>query len=245
MSTALSPRIVGGHLGLDLVNTVAPRTPSGEEHEDYLTTAQQLLDWSRRVGVLSDVEADAVSAAWATAGTGDQALRAVWEIREATYEVLEAALSPAADRVDRADHAHHARPADTLDALGRLFSRWTTAIARGSLAPAGVLPAAVGLPPDPPESDDGRGVARIRYGDVPAWLVPDRLAAACVELVQTVDVHQLKACPLDEGGCGWLFLDRSRNGSRRWCTMEDCGAHAKARRLTERRRRSAATGETS
>jgi predicted RNA-binding Zn ribbon-like protein len=87
-------------------------------------------------------------------------------------------------------------------------------------------------------------VARIRYGEVPAWLVPDRLAAACVELVQTVDVHQLKACPLDEGGCGWLFLDRSRNGSRRWCTMEDCGAHAKARRLTERRRR-AATGETS
>jgi predicted RNA-binding Zn ribbon-like protein len=241
MSTTHSPRIVGGHLGLDLVNTVAPRTPSGDEHEDYLTTAQQLLDWSRRVGVLSDVEADAVSAAWATAGMGDQALRAVWEVREATYEVLEAALSPAVDRSDRADHA---RRADTLDALGRLFLRLTAAIARGSLAPAGVLPAAVGLPPDSAESEDGRGVARIRYGEVPAWLVPDRLAAACVELVQTVDVHQLKACPLDEGGCGWLFLDRSRNGSRRWCTMEDCGAHAKARRLTERRRR-AATGETS
>ena len=241
MSPTHSPRIVGGHLGLDLVNTVAPRTPTGDEHEDYLTTAQQLLDWSRRVGVLSDVEAAAVSAAWATAGTGDQALRAVWEIREATYEVLEAALSRPVDRADRADYV---RRADTLDALGRLFSRWTTAIARGSLAPAGVLPAAVGLPPDPPESEDGPGVARIRYGEVPAWLVPDRLAAACVELVQTVDVHQLKACPLDEGGCGLLFLDRSRNGSRRWCTMEDCGAHAKARRLTERRRR-AATGETS
>jgi predicted RNA-binding Zn ribbon-like protein len=241
MSTTHFPRIVGGHLGLDLVNTVAPRTPTGDEHEDYLATAQQLLDWSRRVGVLSDVEADAVSAAWATAGTGDQALRAVWEIREATYEVLEAALAPPADRADRADHA---RRAETLDALGRLFLRWTTAIARGSLAPAGVLPAAVGLPPDPAESEDGRGVARIRYGEVPAWLVPDRLAAACVELVQTVDVHQLKACPLDEGGCGWLFLDRSRNGSRRWCTMEDCGAHAKARRLTERRRR-AATSQTS
>jgi predicted RNA-binding Zn ribbon-like protein len=241
MSTAHFPRIVGGHLGLDLVNTVAPRTPTGDEHEDYLTTAQQLLDWSRRVGVLSDVEADAVSAAWASAGTGDQALRAVWEVREATYEVLEAALSPPADRPDRADHV---RRADTLDALGRLFLRWTAAIARGSLAPAGVLPAAVGLPPDPDESEDGRGVARIWYGEVPAWLVPDRLAAACVELVQTVDVHQLKACPLDEGGCGWLFLDRSRNGSRRWCTMEDCGAHAKARRLTERRRR-AATGKMS
>jgi len=171
-------------------------------------------------------------------------LRAVWEVREATYEVLEAALSPAEDHADRAHRADHGRRADTLDALGRLFLRWTAAIARGSLAPAGVLPTAMGLPPGPPESEDGRGVARIRYGEVPTWLVPDRLAAACVELVQTVDVLQLKACPLDEGGCGWLFLDRSRNGSRRWCTMEDCGAHAKARRLTERRRR-AATGETS
>jgi predicted RNA-binding Zn ribbon-like protein len=31
-------------------------------------------------------------------------------------------------------------------------------------------------------------------------------------------------------GCGWLFLDTSRNGSRRWCTMEGCGNRAKARR---------------
>lgn len=30
--------------------------------------------------------------------------------------------------------------------------------------------------------------------------------------------------------CGWLFLDMSRNHSRRWCSMEDCGNRAKARR---------------
>jgi predicted RNA-binding Zn ribbon-like protein len=66
--------------------------------------------------------------------------------------------------------------------------------------------------------------------------VPDRLAHAAVDLVRGLDVRQLKACPLDEGGCGWLFLDRSRNGSRRWCSMDDCGARAKARRLTARRR---------
>ncbi|MFC2029099.1 CGNR zinc finger domain-containing protein [Chloroflexota bacterium] len=30
--------------------------------------------------------------------------------------------------------------------------------------------------------------------------------------------------------CGWLFLDMSRNRSRRWCSMEDCGNRAKARR---------------
>ncbi|MFB0536768.1 MAG: ABATE domain-containing protein [Anaerolineae bacterium] len=36
--------------------------------------------------------------------------------------------------------------------------------------------------------------------------------------------------------CGWLFLDTSRNRSRRWCSMEDCGNRAKARRNYERKR---------
>jgi predicted RNA-binding Zn ribbon-like protein len=31
-------------------------------------------------------------------------------------------------------------------------------------------------------------------------------------------------------GCGWLFLDQSRNRSRKWCDMSDCGNRAKARR---------------
>ena len=31
-------------------------------------------------------------------------------------------------------------------------------------------------------------------------------------------------------GCGWLFLDTSRNRSRRWCSMETCGNRAKAMR---------------
>ena len=34
----------------------------------------------------------------------------------------------------------------------------------------------------------------------------------------------------DEKGCGWLFFDTSRNRSRRWCDMRDCGNRAKSRR---------------
>ena len=37
-------------------------------------------------------------------------------------------------------------------------------------------------------------------------------------------------------GCGWLFLDETRNRSRRWCSMRDCGNRAKARRHYRRRR---------
>ena len=35
--------------------------------------------------------------------------------------------------------------------------------------------------------------------------------------------------------CTWLFLDTSRNRSRRWCSMETCGNRAKARRSYRRR----------
>lgn len=34
--------------------------------------------------------------------------------------------------------------------------------------------------------------------------------------------------------CGWLFLDQSKNHSRRWCSMDDCGNREKARRFYKR-----------
>jgi predicted RNA-binding Zn ribbon-like protein len=55
-------------------------------------------------------------------------------------------------------------------------------------------------------------------------------------VLRMADLAGLRRCPPDAGGCGWVFLDHSRNGSRRWCRMADCGTTAKARRLTERRR---------
>lgn len=36
--------------------------------------------------------------------------------------------------------------------------------------------------------------------------------------------------------CGWLFLDRSQAGKRRWCSMADCGNRYKARRHYRRAR---------
>lgn len=58
-----------------------------------------------------------------------------------------------------------------------------------------------------------------------------RAAAALL----TSDLERLRRC----GGerCGWLFLDRSRNRSRQWCTMEDCGNVSKVRRFRERHAR--------
>jgi predicted RNA-binding Zn ribbon-like protein len=43
--------------------------------------------------------------------------------------------------------------------------------------------------------------------------------------------------------CEWLFLDMSKNRSRQWCTMEDCGNRAKARRFYNRKKRSSSSHE--
>ena len=35
-------------------------------------------------------------------------------------------------------------------------------------------------------------------------------------------------------GCGWFFIDRSKAGRRRWCSMASCGNRAKVRRYRRR-----------
>jgi predicted RNA-binding Zn ribbon-like protein len=66
----------------------------------------------------------------------------------------------------------------------------------------------------------------------PLWEV----ARSAVEILTTADASRLGVCRHGTDGCGWVFVDATKNGSRRWCGMADCGSRAKARRLTERRR---------
>lgn len=59
-----------------------------------------------------------------------------------------------------------------------------------------------------------------------------KIALAAADLLASEDLKRLKHCP-GPVGCGWLFLDKSRNQSRRWCSMEYCGSVAKAKRFAE------------
>lgn len=54
------------------------------------------------------------------------------------------------------------------------------------------------------------------------------LAADAADLLVSEELDRVKQCSGDT--CSWLFLDRSRNRSRRWCDMADCGNRSKARR---------------
>jgi len=48
----------------------------------------------------------------------------------------------------------------------------------------------------------------------------------------------------DGEDCGWLFLDTSKNHSRRWCEMKDCGNRAKAQRHYQKLRDTSRKGRT-
>ena len=181
-------------------------------------------------GLVSDAEAErSPPRGGRTAGADEQALRAVWEIREATVRRPRAALSAGADGAG--GHARRARsavPALDRGARPRLAGSGRCA-APTARRPSRGRPSARTIRGWP-----GSGTARCRPGSS-----PDRLAAACVELVQSRRRAPTEGLPAGPGRSGWLFVDRSRNGSRRWCTMDDCGAHAKARRLTGPRRQGA------
>ena len=62
------------------------------------------------------------------------------------------------------------------------------------------------------------------------------VALSAAELLTSGDLSRLRQC--DGERCGWLFLDTSRNRSRHWCDMKDCGNRAKVRRFRTRLQRS-------
>jgi predicted RNA-binding Zn ribbon-like protein len=58
------------------------------------------------------------------------------------------------------------------------------------------------------------------------------VAQSAAELLVSSNISRVKHC----NGCGWLFLDSTRDARRRWCDMKICGNRAKARRFRERKR---------
>ncbi len=68
------------------------------------------------------------------------------------------------------------------------------------------------------------------------WVVTDQspeaaiapIALSAAALLTSPDLHRVRECGNDT--CGWLFLDSSKNQSRKWCEMSSCGNKMKARR---------------
>jgi predicted RNA-binding Zn ribbon-like protein len=113
------------------------------------------------------------------------------------------------DRVLRVSAGGHNAPAADLAAVARAY---VGALRQASLAQDG---GGYGwIWPDPPD---------LRR---PQWTI----AVQAVELLQSGQLAALGTC----AHCRWLFLDRSKNHSRRWCSMNACGAADKMRRYRSR-----------
>jgi len=66
--------------------------------------------------------------------------------------------------------------------------------------------------------------------ELPLWM----LALCVAELATSDQMQTLRECGNPE--CRWLFLDTSKNHTRRWCDMKICGNRMKARRFKAQHR---------
>lgn len=195
--------ITGGHLCLDLANTLDERR--ADEPKELLHDYSDLVAWATQAGAIDAPTARLL-------------------VREAGRDPRGAARALARARRAREE----------------LFSLFG-AVAEGRPAPADVLEA---LDPELSTALEARRLAWGRHGVAWEWremepLPLDRVLWAALlsaaELLTSGDVGRVRKC---EGArCAWLFLDRSRNGSRRWCDMTICGNRAKARRHQEKAKR--------
>jgi predicted RNA-binding Zn ribbon-like protein len=68
-------------------------------------------------------------------------------------------------------------------------------------------------------------------GDFDRPLYPVMLAASA--LLESPELARIRQCGNDP--CGWLFVDRSRSGTRQWCSSGDCGNLTRVRRFRARK----------
>jgi predicted RNA-binding Zn ribbon-like protein len=82
-------------------------------------------------------------------------------------------------------------------------------------------------------AEGGRIVGGWNFKHAPPVAILGPVAWSTEELLMRGPLDRIKACP-PTNGCGWLFLDLSKNRSRSWCSMKSCGNAAKVRRFRAR-----------
>lgn len=196
----------GGALCLDFANSWGDR---GRPETDKLRGYADLLAFARRAGLLEGGEDTRLAG---LAARERRAAAAALDLARGLREVLYRIFSAVAA----------ARAPAGAD-LVRLNAALPGALSRLRL-----------------ERRDGGGFGW-GWADPPAAAGPARALAAplgpilrsAAELLASGERREVRECAA--GDCTWLFLDRSRNHSRRWCSMATCGNRAKAQRHYRRR----------
>lgn len=212
-SSAAQMKLVGGQLCLDYVNTVDGR--SSDSPRGNSASANNVL--GDKLGNYSDLVEWSHHAGIITA---PESRRLIEEGRRRTTEAAKVFERAVALR----------------EALYRIFKAML----------AGRTPRSVDLDTVNDELQQARSherLIRANDGFTWEWVGPadalDRMlwsiAHSGAEYLTAGDLSRLRECGGEE--CGWLFEDTSKNRSRQWCHMQDCGNLEKVRRFRARRRR--------
>ncbi len=197
-----SLELIGGRLCLDFANTVSTRVdPLCRE---YLTCYEDLVEWSRHVGILKDRQ---VKHFRTEAGRhpvkANRVLHAAIQIRETIYRIFSSI-------------AHQKRPsAPDMTFLNSALSK--------ALQRAQILSKAQGF-------EWGWKHAEHTLDDM-LWPI----VRSAADLLTSSEIIRIRQCARPKG-CDWLFIDATKNQSRRWCSMKLCGSLDKARRYYYRNR---------
>lgn len=198
----------GGTVSLDFVNTVNGMR-GGNDPRDRILAYPDLVYWAEQIGLIESRQAaDLYERAELEPGRAANAHAEAIRRREALHDVVLAAVD------------ERPPPEAALETVNRWVAE-AMAKRRLRMTAPGKFEASL--------EDDG---------DLLAFLRPVALDAA--ELLED-EVSQGLVGVCEErlvGRCAWLFLDTSRNHSRRFCNMGECGNRAKQRRHYRRRKHS-------
>ncbi len=196
----------GGHPALDLINTLDHRFGGGAPVE-LLADYGALLRFARQTELLDPGQVRRLTKSVKPQAAA-RALRSVRELREAMAAAFYRNVQS------------RPPPAAAISTLERHFLaserhrelHWQEAAAR-----------------------NGQPGMAWQWGrfekeaELPVWILAQRAA----QLMLSDAMPRVRACGADS--CRWLFLDTSKNHTRRWCNMKVCGNRMKARRFQARR----------
>lgn len=179
---------------------------NGPEWLDHLQQPDHLCDWAVHAGVVSPQRAAGVR-------IDDGALLRALALREAIYRAL-----------DRVRQNEDPDPAD----VGVIVAE------HGRCLSAAVLTARTKIRTGTSAGDADRGGLSWGWNEDDERVILGPLVTAALSLLTGEAAGRVRCCPGHQ--CGWLFLDITRNGRRRWCDMAVCGNRAKAGRHRAARR---------
>jgi predicted RNA-binding Zn ribbon-like protein len=200
-------QLLADHPALDFVNTLDDRfLASGTI--DLLHTYDDLLAFVQQSGLLDSARIRTLKAR-ASDSAARRVLSSALRVREALATVFYGSLGDP----DK----------DAGEALEVLQRQYSVALEHQRLAPQRRLSKTARM----------AGAAWVwrspqPHLELPVWL----LTQSAVALLTSSAMQHVHACASDR--CRWLFLDISKNHSRRWCDMTICGNRMKAHRFHAR-----------